>query len=411
MDPVTFLTYIAVILLFGVLASALAHFLKIPDVLLFILMGMGITYVQTQDLVAFDFPTSFITSIGILSLAMIVFDSTSRINLKRLDSLSIHAFRLIMTFLVVVIILLSLAMHFIFGFNIGLCILFASIMAGTAPSVILPLLGDKTSKVVDVLKLESLLNTPLTVLIPFFIADLIISAPEQTLMYALAEQIIPFLTKFVSGLGAGLLVAILLFKVIRKAYSKIYSPMAVVIAALLAFVLAEQLGGNGVLSVTTLGLFLGNVTFKEKITLLNVETVFAKSLYIMIFVLVGYVIRPLWEPLFIGKTLALYAIYLFLRYVSVHLTFFEEHSFREKMFMTLVCAKGIAVSVVAIMLSTVPISGLPLIVDIVLLFVLYSIITASIACYCKNWFLQGESAPVQKTAIPKKTKKSTPKKK
>jgi len=405
MEPITFLTYIAVILLMGILASGIANFFKVPDVLLFILIGMGLTQIQYNNIALFDFPTTFIASISILALAMIVFDSTSRIDLKRLDTLSVQAFRLIFTFLLITITFFSLAMYFLFRFDIGLCILFASVMAGTGPSVILPILGERKSKVLDLLKLESLLNTPLTVLIPFLIVDILLSAPTESLATAILDQIIPFLTKFVSGLGAGLLIGIVLFKIIRRAYSKIYSPMAVILAALLAYVLAEQLGGNGVLSVTTLGLFLGNVSFREKITLLNVETVFAKSLYILVFVLVGYVIRPLWEPVFILKTLGLFGIYLFLRFVALQLTFFKRYSFKEKIFMTFVSPKGIAVAVVAIVLSNVPIAGLPIIVDIILLFVLYSIISASFFCWAKDWFLKadhGDGKPLVKKKLSKK---------
>jgi len=389
MDPITFLTYITVILLLGVLSTAISRWLKLPDVLLFILLGLAMTQIQYKNIALFDFPTLFITSISILALAMIVFDSTSRINLKRFDSLSLSSFRLILTFLVIMISIFSLATHVLFGFSIILSILFASAMAGTAPSVILPLLGEKKNKVVDLLKLESLLNTPLTVLLPFLFVDIIMTAGEDNLTTVFLDQLAPFLTKFVSGLGAGLLVGIVLFKILKRLYSKVYAPMAVMIAALLSYVLAEQLGGNGVLSVTTLGLFVGNVTLKEKVDLLNVNTVFAKSLHILVFVLVGYLIRPLWEVEFISKTLLLFAIYLFLRFVAVQVTFFDKFSLKEKVFMTCVSSKGIAVSVVAIVLANTPIAGLPIVVDLILLFVLYSIILASLVSWGKEWFLDG----------------------
>jgi len=135
-------------------------------------------------------------------------------------------------------------------------------------------------------------------------------------------------------------------------------------------------------------LFLGNVSFKEKITLLNIETVFAKSLYILIFVLVGYVIRPLWEPIFILKTLGLFAIYLAIRFLAIQLTFFSHYRLREKIFMTFVSPKGIAVAVVAIVLSNMPLAGLPIIIDIILLFILYSIVSSSLFGWAKNWFLK-----------------------
>ena len=81
MDPITFLTYIAVILLFGVLFSALANKIKIPDILFFIFFGILIGHVEYQGKLLFEFPILFITSISLLALAMIVFESASIANL------------------------------------------------------------------------------------------------------------------------------------------------------------------------------------------------------------------------------------------------------------------------------------------------------------------------------------------
>ncbi len=387
MDPLMLLTAIAVILLLGLIASAIANKLHIPDVLLLILIGMGLAKLQDLGLAIPDFPTTFVASLGILALAMIVFDSTSRIDLKRIDTLSNRTFRLIIIFLVILMTIFTLVTYSIFGFDIGLCLLFAGALCGTSPSVVIPLLGEKHLRVLDLLKLESLLNTPLTVLIPFFVVDLIQSSPKETLTTAVFAQIGPFLATFVSGLGAGLLIALILIKIIRRSYHQSYSALAVVLAALLSYVLAEQLGGNGVLAVSTLGIFVANVNFKEKIRLLDVESVFARSLTILVFVLVGYLIRPLWEPLFLLKALGLFAVYHFLRFVAIQVAFGDSHHFREKIFMSLVAAKGIDVCVVAIVLSTIPLVGLPLVVDLILIFVLLSIFVSSIAVWAKDFFL------------------------
>ena len=84
-----------------------------------------------------------------------------------------------------------------------------------------------------------------------------------------------FILRFVAGIGAGFLVGIIIFKVMKKAYSEILSPLAVITAALLTYILAENLGGNGVLAITTMGLFFGNVYVKQKIQLMEFSTFFA----------------------------------------------------------------------------------------------------------------------------------------
>ena len=52
----------------------------------------------------------------------------------------------------------------------------------------------------------------------------------------------------------------------KKQYSEILSPVTLIASTILTYILAEELGGNGVLAVTTLGLFFGNVYIKRKLT-------------------------------------------------------------------------------------------------------------------------------------------------
>jgi len=388
MEPLTFLTYIAVILLLGVLLSAFATRLKLPDILFFIVLGLVLGNLDYKGAVLFEFPLMFISTISLLALAMIVFESTSKIKIRSLDTLSLKTLKFVFTFLIINMILFTFATYFVFKINLVLAILFATIMAGTAPSVILPLLGGGGNKVLEILKVEALMNTPLTVLLPFLVLDLHKSLATTRITATFIDLLGPFLAKFVSGIGAGVLVGLILFKIVNKAYSKIYSPLAVVIAALLAYVLAENLGGNGVLAVTALGLFFGNIYIKEKVALMSVETVFAKSLYILVFVLVGSLIKVPLTPEFFMKSGLLFAIYLFIRWMAINFTFRHDRlTGKEKLFMALVCPKGIAVSVVAVVLTGVDLPNISTILDLILVFIIYSIVLSSIMCWLKNYFL------------------------
>ena len=389
MDPVTLLTYIAVILLIGVIISALAKKIKFPDVLLFIILGMIFSSITYKGQELYRFPVLFITSISILALAMIVFESSVKIKLKYFDTFSMKTIRLVFFFFFFELIFLSIATFFIFKIPLPISILFATIMVGTAPSVIIPLLEDSKSKLVNILKFESIINTPLTVLFPFLVFDLLTSVEKTPLATTFIEQIGPFLAKFVSGLGAGLLIGLILLKVVKKNYSKIYSPLAVILAALLAYVVAENLGGNGVLAVTTLGVFFGNVYFKEKVNLLAFESVLAKSLYILVFVLIGSIIKIPYTQEFFLKAGLLFFLYLLIRYFAISVALRKESlTQKNKMFMTLVCPKGIAVVVVIVVLSSYGMEELTPILDIGLFFVIASISVSSIACWFKKYLIQ-----------------------
>ena len=62
-------------------------------------------------------------------------------------------------------------------------------------------------------------------------------------------------------------------------------------AAILSFILAENLGGNGVLAVTTMGLFVGNMIVKEKGSITEFASLFSLMLELLVFVLLGLVIE------------------------------------------------------------------------------------------------------------------------
>ena len=68
-----------------------------------------------------------------------------------------------------------------------------------------------------------------------------------------------------------------MFKAMKRTYSEVLSPVATITAALLSYILAENLGGNGVLAVTTLGVFFGTITVKKKVHLQEFSSMFANT--------------------------------------------------------------------------------------------------------------------------------------
>ena len=407
-DALGILTSIAVVLLVGMLLSAFAYKIRIPDVLLLLIAGMLIGSIPYQGRYLIEFPTLFLTATSILALAIIVFNSASRLKFRELDQFSARAMWLTLVFLLLNVIVLSVAFRFIFGLPIIFGILLATIVSGTAPEITLSLMERAKDKAIEILKIESLINTPLTVLFPFLILDFI-TGVEIVELAAVIEQIVPFLAKFVAGIGAGMLIGLIMFKGLKGTRSKVYLPLSVIIGALLAYVLAENLGGNGVLAVTTLGLFVGNIYKKEKIEeLLSFETLLAKSLYILVFVLIGFIIKLQLTLDFLWRASALLGIYLIVRYISVAVVFppkSKEFTFGQRLFMTLSAPKGIAVAVVAFTLTTFLVPGsvnyLPgpeirSVLDLTLFFMLASIILATLALMFSKGFLGEAVLPEKK---------------
>ncbi len=372
-------TAIAVLLFVGVICSWVGNRLKIPDVLLLILAGMFFGQIEYKNAPLIQFPEVFLNSLAILALAMIVFDSTARLRLRELDTFSLKALRLTFITTIFTMVLFTAAVFYILKIPVWSSLLFAAVMTGTSPEVVLEQGGK--SRALTLLKLESIFNTPLTVILPFLVLELMQNI--KAIMFAeVIEQMIPFIMKFIVGIGAGVFVGIILFKIVQRVYAEVYSPLAVIVAALLSYVLAENLGGSGVLAVTALGLFFGNVYVKEKFTLLGVESVFAKALYILVFVLTGLIIKiPYTKEFFITSGILL-AAYTAIRFLAVAMSVRKEkYTIGEKIFMSINAPKGVPTAAVVFILAVYNIEGISTVIDMTFAFILYSIILSSIATW------------------------------
>lgn len=394
-DPtLLYLTYVVVILLLGLISTLISKRFGITNILLLIIAGIilsNITY--NKQPIAPSFSTLFLTSISTLALVMIVFDSTSRFKFKEFDSFSIRALKLSLIFLAMnLLILTPFAVLLIFGFKFNfyyliLALIFASTMAGTDSAAVLSTFRGAKNKVMELLEVESLLNTPLTVLIPFVLLDLIRNLGAGVSV-KFSEILPPFITQFVTGIGAGVFIGIIAFKIMKRYYSEELSPLAIITSALLTYILAENLGGNGVLAVTALGLIFGSIYVKQKLHLMEFSLVFSNSLEIFVFVLVGIVITIPTTFSFFMRSIALFAVYVFVRYLALHLSFREGYTRKEKIFMTLTMPKGISVAVVAFTLTNYPLLGLSEILNFMLVFILYSVILATITAKFSSYFIK-----------------------
>jgi len=389
LDALVILTGLALIFLLGLICTWLSDKLNISNILFLMIVGIIIGQIPYKGRYLIELPELFLTSLSILALVMIVFDSTSRFNLREFDSLSASALKLSLILILLNILLLSSAAYFLFGMNtFFFALIFSVIVAGTDPAAVLVMFQGKFHKVAELLKVESLINTPLIVILPFLILELQSSIKiSPDVLTTIINQISPFVSKFVVGIGAGVLVGIIIFKLMRRGYDEHLSPLTLIAAALLTYILAENLQGSGVLAVTTLGLFFGNVYMVGKKKLTEFSSTFSNALEIIVFVMVGLIIKLPFSYVFFLKSILLFFIYLIIRYFSIEITFHNRFKLKEKIFMTLTGSKGIAVAVLVFILAGYALPGMKVILDLILVFLLYSIFVSTITVKFSKYFL------------------------
>lgn len=401
MDALLVLTNIAVILLLGILCSVLSKKLKVPNVLVLVILGLILGKIMYKDQPLFTFNPSFLVGIGVLALVMIVFDGASRLRLREVNELSLSALKLITNFIIFSALIITLFTTILFfehltAENILFSLIFSVLIVGTDPDAIFSLFHDyslgKAKRIFELLEVEAIANTPIIVIIPFIILDLIknLVSENGSLFSAFINQIPVFLAQIIVGVGTGVVIGIIVFKSMQKFYSEQFSPVGIITAALLSYVIAEQLNGNGVLAVATLGLLFGNVYVKEKPRLQEFSYMLSNALEILVFVLVGVMIKIPLSINFLLKSLFIFSLLVLSRVVSVFIALRNsKHSFREKLFISFNMPKGIAVAVVAFTFSLS--SAYPqmnVILNLVLAMMIYSLVLATFVERFSKLFIQ-----------------------
>ena len=402
-----YLTYITVILLIGLLCTVASKRLRIPNVLLLLFIGLLLNKVTYRGQAIATLPPLFLISISTIALVMIAFDSAARFEFKKFDTFSSQVLKLTILFMFLNLIFLTASIFFILGFPLKIyyiliAMIFALTMIGTDAGTVLSILKSGKSKVPDFLEIESILNTPFTVILPFTIAGLIGAGKVGIGFSNFADPLIQFLIQITVGIGTGVLVGIVLFKIMRRYYSEELSPLAVIVAVLLTYILSENLSGNGVLAVASLGLIFGSIYIKQKPKLLDFSFTFSTALEIFVFILIGFIVAfPLTFDFFI-RSLALFIVCLLIRFLAIQVSLQGYYTAGEKLFMALVMPKGIAAAVVIFSLSTYALAGLEQILNYMLVFLLYSVIVASFAVKYSAVFIKANTV---KEKLPAKEKR------
>ena len=128
MAALEIITALSILLLVGVILTYLCGKLKISNVFFLIVAGFLMSFIKLQGQSLVVFSTEFLTSVAIIALIMIVFDSTSRFRVREIAKETSFALEVSLLFMVVSLVVIPIVTHFLFGFAWWISILFASMM-------------------------------------------------------------------------------------------------------------------------------------------------------------------------------------------------------------------------------------------------------------------------------------------
>ncbi len=427
LDAVTLsVMYFAILLGFGVLVANLLRKRSIPDTFFLLLLGLLFSptittnpmitqYISIElvDVVAMGIIPDFFRT---LALILVIFIGTFNLNFSVFKRYSNISLKLAFIGVIFNTVVLGLVAHLMFGMDIVFALLLGAVISGTGSGVVFAfekaLAKSKTA--LTILKVESIFNSPVSVLVPLIFLDLVGVTPG-----ALLEPL-KYLSQFwlmISvGVGTGLIVGLAVSHLL-KGIMKEYTPLLLFAVALITYALATGVGGSGMLAVAICGLVAGNFTLHgrgDKDDIIHFQDQFSEMLRISVFTLLGAQVT-----LLMGMEEFAYILFFFLMVVLVRPVMMlslmgdlrSKFTKKDLVLLGFIAPRGLsAAAMIPIVAAAIITAGQPALAEkminivfmVILLSVLFSTIVGAVASMKR---FQGES---KKGKEKKKEEANTP---
>lgn len=281
-DIAIVLNQIAVILAIGIILKLLSEKIKSPFIVSLILAGTLLASTPFFKIESLGFLPELIR---VLALIIIVFVNGFYL---RIDSLKKES-NIVLPLATVGIILTASIITLISYYALGLPLLAAAFMgavlSGTDPAAISSLLKKKGGRLQTIINSESILNQPLTVILPLVLFNFVM-AEEAHIALTVGLSI----GKLILLAGVGLIIGLVGFFVGQKILNLLHVELEEIGGIMIAvgvYALAESLHGSGILAVGITSILLNSskVPKRELFTEFNKELAFLFTVFV--FVMLG----------------------------------------------------------------------------------------------------------------------------
>jgi NhaP-type Na+/H+ or K+/H+ antiporter len=270
---------IALLLSLGVACQWLAWRIRVPAILPLlltgILLGPGLNLLNPDALLGdLLFP---VISLGV---AIVLFEGSLTLRVSDLRTVTRAVRNLTSIGVAVTCGVMSVAAHFVMGFDWDLSLLFGALVSVTGPTVIVPMLRSirPTARVANILRWEGILVDPIGAVLAVLLFEFLVTGQESESLLQFGKVIV---LGSIWGLAGGFILGTVLKRHLLPDYLKNYAGLAFV---LLVFTTSNALGHeSGLIAVTVMGLVMANtkdldidelLSFKEHLTVVLISMLF-----------------------------------------------------------------------------------------------------------------------------------------
>ena len=247
----------ATIAITGILCSKGSELINIPDVVLFLIVGifLGPSVLKLIDISQFQLENQLILTFG---SAFILYMGGKEVSLKVLKNVKISVLLLSTLGVVISAFCMAKIIGFNFRINFMTCLLAGAIIASTDPATIVPIFNQVKidKKVKQTVISESALNDATGAILTVAVLSIIMGG-----QFSIEENISNLCIMIIMGIIVGLITGLVLLFLVNdspKGIFKDYTPIISILSVIIAYELSTYLGGSGYMSCFIVGLVTGN---------------------------------------------------------------------------------------------------------------------------------------------------------
>lgn len=247
----------AIVAMTGIICSKLSEIIKIPDVVLFLIVGIfiGPSVLKFIDISQYQVENQLILTFG---SAFILYMGGKEISLKVLKNVKISVLLLSTLGVLISAFLMQQIIGFSFGVSSMVALLAGSIIASTDPATLVPIFNQIkiNRKVSQTVISESAFNDATGAILTSAVLAIILSGK-----FSLQENIYQLALMIIIGLIVGLLTGVILLALVNdspRGIFKDYTPIISIISVIISYELSTKFGGSGYMSCFIVGIVTGN---------------------------------------------------------------------------------------------------------------------------------------------------------
>jgi cell volume regulation protein A len=246
------------ILAIGTIAGLLAQKVRVPDVAVFLIVGIAMGP-EALGLVDIKADSALNQVILLFGASYILFDGGASLRFNVLKQVWITIVVIATVGVIITAGITGLAAHFILGEPLLVALLLGATLASTDPATLVPIFRQVKirDRVAQTVMSESAFNDAMGAIVTFGVLAVAMGTGEFSWMHSGFELLKQSAIGIVAGVLLGYLAALLIAHE-RLAFLAEYAPVVTLVAVIGAYFAADGLQASGFMAVFVFGIVLGN---------------------------------------------------------------------------------------------------------------------------------------------------------